>query len=340
MLTQKGVTYTWTADCGNAFNSLKVALTQAPILAYPDLQCDAAPFVVQTDASAEGLGAVLEQADHVIAYASRALTKAERNYSVIQRECLAIIYSLKQFRHYLLGRKFHLVTDHAPLQWLSAQKMEGMLCRWVLAMQEFDFDIKYRRGSLNLNADALSRRSDPGPSDTTAVTISTSFTDQLRQHQKQDPLTRRLFQALETSKSCPKDKQWKQSPLHRYAQLWSQLLIVDGVVCRRYAPDPVTATVTVPVLPLSLQPMALQRCHDEPSAGHLGFEKTLHKLQQEAYWVYMAKAVEEHCRQCVKCNRSKPPAPVRAPMTSVPIGKPWQMIAIDILEVPLSYNNN
>jgi len=66
----------------------------------------------------------------------------------------------------------------------------------------------------------------------------------------------------------------------------------------------------------------------------------LRKCQQEAYWVYMAKDVEEHCRQCVKCNQSKPPTPVRAPMTSVPIGKPWQMIAIDVLEIPLSYNNN
>ena len=67
--------------------------------------------------------------------------------------------------------------------------------------------------------------------------------------------------------------------------------------------------------------MALQHCHDECSAGHLRVEKTLHKLQQEAYWVYMAKDLEEHCRQCVKCNQPKPPMHVRAPMTSVPIGK-------------------
>ena len=136
---------------------------------------------------------------------------------------------------------------------------------------------------------------------------------------------------------CPKDKKWKQSPLHRYAQLWPQLLLVDGVVCRRYDPDPVTSTVTVP---RNLRLMALHCCHDECSAGHLGVEKTLHELRQEAYWIYMANNVEEHCRQCVKCNQSKPPTPVRAPMTSVPIGKPWKMIAIDVLEVPLPYDNN
>ena len=113
--------------------------------------------MVYTDASDVGLGAVLEQDNHVIAYASRTLTKSERNYSVIQKECLAIVYATKQFRHYLLGRQFQLHTDHAPLQWLSAQRMEGLLCRWELALQEYSFTIVYRKGALNANADSLSR---------------------------------------------------------------------------------------------------------------------------------------------------------------------------------------
>ena len=78
---------------------LKSALTQAPVLTYPDFSATAPPFMLQTDASAVGLGAVLEQGGHVIAYASRTLTKSESNYSVIQKECLAIIFGMKQFRH-------------------------------------------------------------------------------------------------------------------------------------------------------------------------------------------------------------------------------------------------
>ena len=77
---------------------------------------------------------------------------------MIQRECLAVVYALKQFLHYLLGRHFIVLTDHAPLQWLSAQKMEGMLGRWALVMQEFTFTIQYRRGKDNNNADSLSRQ--------------------------------------------------------------------------------------------------------------------------------------------------------------------------------------
>ena len=90
---------------------------------------------------------------HVVAYASRILTKAEANYSVIQQECLAVVYGIRQFRHYLLGRSFQLWTDHKPLQWLSEQRMEGMLCRWALALQEYNFTVEYRKGSHNDNAD-------------------------------------------------------------------------------------------------------------------------------------------------------------------------------------------
>jgi len=94
-LTQKGVTFEWTADCDVAFKQLKCALSGAPVLTYPDVSSNASPFVLQTDASAYGLGAVLEQDNYAIAYASRTLSKSEQNYSVIQRECLAIMYALK-----------------------------------------------------------------------------------------------------------------------------------------------------------------------------------------------------------------------------------------------------
>ena len=154
----KGAHFVWTQECIKAFEALKQHLVQAPVLLYPQFGTQASSsFLLQTDTSAVGLGVVLEQGGYVIAYASRSLTAPERQYSAIQRECLAVVYALKQFRHYLLGRRFQLVTDHAPLQWLSAQKMEGMLCRWALAMQEYNFQIVYRKWVLNGNADVLSR---------------------------------------------------------------------------------------------------------------------------------------------------------------------------------------
>ena len=101
-LTNKGVTFEWSLTCQSAFDKLKDALIQAPMLKYPDFTPQANPFHLYTDASATGIGAVLDQSSHVIVYVSRALTKSEQNYSMIQRECLALVYALKQFRHYIL----------------------------------------------------------------------------------------------------------------------------------------------------------------------------------------------------------------------------------------------
>ena len=339
-LTQKGALFAWTQECAKAFNTLKDCLTDTPVLAYPKLDQDSTEFQVQTDASNIGIGVVLEQDGHAIAYASRSLTSPERHYSVIQKECLAIVYSLKQFRHYLLGRHFKIVTDHRPLQWLSAQKMEGMLCRWALSMQEYDFKIIYREGSLNTNADALSRRDASDNTCAATVALPQHSTRELHDAQEADSITSRVLQALSESQHRPQGHEWCQHPLRRYRQLWPQLKIVDGVLCRQYTPGPTSDKVLIPVLPTSLRQVALNRNHDAPSAGHLGSDKTLERLRQEAYWVGMARDVNQHCRECTKCQQAKLPAPQKAPLTNVPIGRPWQMVAVDILEVPLSFNNN
>ena len=120
-----------------------------------------------------------------------------------------------------------------------------------------------------------------------------------------------------------------QSPLCRYYQLWHQLSIIDGVVCRTYKPDPKMDAVTVPLLPPSQRQNILYRCHDITSAGHQGIAKTLKRVQQEAYWVGMAKEVCLYCINCTVCQKAKPPLPPRAPLVNTPIGKPWQMLAIE-----------
>eukprot|EP00731_Ephydatia_muelleri_P009604 Em0005g190a len=313
MLMQKDNMYVWSNACDHAFQTLKNKLTEAPILVHPKFDKQASTIILQTDASA-----------------------IECNYSVIQRECLAIVWGTKQFQHYLLGRSFELWTDHEPLKWLAGQKMEGILYRWAVALQEYDFIIVYRKGTLNNNADALSRQRE-------LTLVSTAITGtqtkvamvEIRREQRKNEVTQRLLEALETSRQCPKGQLWR-----RYAQLWSQLVIVEGILCRKYAPGPTTQTIIVPILPKSLKQKALLQCHHSPGAGHQGFKKTLERLRCEAFWVNMAQDVEQHCRECQKCQSSKPPMPSRAPLTNLPIGRPWQMVAIDIVQVPVSINNN
>lgn len=141
------------------FEKCKSLLTNDPILQYPDFTKD---FVLTTDASNFAIGAVLSQGpignDKPIAYASRTLNSSEINYSTIEKELLAIVWATKYFRPYLFGRKFKIVTDHRPLQWVMSLKEPGSrLTRWRLKLSEFNFTTIYKQGKQNTNADALSR---------------------------------------------------------------------------------------------------------------------------------------------------------------------------------------
>ena len=161
----------------------------------------------------------------------------------------------------------------------------------------------------------------------------------LQAAQLADPVLQDIYHHLFQGKK-PTAKQWKCPPLHRYQQLWPQLKVVDGVVCRKYCPGPLQESIATPVLPRTLQHDALVQVHDTPAAGHQGQEKTLHQLHHDAYWPGVASDINKHCQQCITCQQSKLPAPTRAPLISLPVGKPWEMIAVDVLEVPISFNGN
>ena len=115
---------------------------------------------------------------------------------------------------------------------------------------------------------------------------------------------------------------------------------MNGVLYRRYTPGTAVDEVVVPVVPEEMRQQFLQQHLNAPSAGHQGSEKTFKRLQQAAYWVNMTQDVEGYCRQCEVCQENKLPAPQKASMINTPIGRPWEMIAVDILEVPISLNNN
>ena len=119
-------------------------------------------FILQTDASDRGIGAVLSQIedglDHPVGYFSKKLLPREERYSTVEKECLAIRLAVEAFRVYLLGRNFVIQTDHRSLQWLERLKETNpRLCRWSLAMQPYCFKVVHRAGSANQNADSLSR---------------------------------------------------------------------------------------------------------------------------------------------------------------------------------------
>ena len=160
-LTQKDVAFDWNDEVQKAWEKL---LTVAPVLSFPNF---GRGFLLETDASGLGLGAVLarkktEGTVSPIAYASQTLQKHERNYGSTELEALAVVWATKHFRHYLYGHQCVVFTDHEALKaLLNTPQPSGKLARWGLALQELDLQICYCPGKQNQNADVLSRNPVP-----------------------------------------------------------------------------------------------------------------------------------------------------------------------------------
>ncbi len=161
-LTKKHSMFEWTSVCEESFTTLKNLLASPPILVYPKFGASQS-FVLETDASTVGLGAVLSQEQddgtiHPVAYASRSVDKHERNYGISELKTLGLVWALRYFRHYLIGHPCLVYTDHAAcLSILNTAKPSGKLARWALTVQEMDVTIRHKSGKRNSNADALSR---------------------------------------------------------------------------------------------------------------------------------------------------------------------------------------
>ncbi|XP_075774682.1 uncharacterized protein LOC142826318 [Pelodiscus sinensis] len=161
----------WSPECEKAFQELKDRLIQAPVLAQPDFS---RPFTLYTDASETGIGAVLAQGEgadeHPVIYISRKLFMRERKYATVEKEALAVKWAIDLLRYYLLGNRFRVVTDHAPLRWLQTMKdTNARVMRWYLSLQPYAFDVAHRAGSLHQNADFFSRRHEEEEEETTEL---------------------------------------------------------------------------------------------------------------------------------------------------------------------------
>lgn len=351
-LSEKSREFQWTEKCAEAFRELKQHLTSAPVLAFPDYS---QPFVLDTDASGVGIGAVLSQVqkgeERVIAYASRTLTKPERRYCVTRRELLAVVVYTQHFRHYLLGRPFMLRTDHGSLTWLqSFKEPEGQLARWLEQLQEFDFQIMHRRGRSHGNADALSRRpceqcglSHGVISEATSETLCMVVEDpeqqpvvpthDLRQLQLEDDNVGPVLKAREANrKPGPADLAGKSRELARLVQLWDQLLVRDGTLYRQYEDEQGSGCHLQLVAPKPKREEILRDLHSGAWGGHLGEKKMLSRLRERFYWPGYTDDVQLWCRNCPECAARKTSAPRRrAPLQSMRSGYPMQIVATDIV---------
>ncbi|XP_076247766.1 uncharacterized protein LOC143187432 [Calliopsis andreniformis] len=360
-LTENKQTFIWTEQHQKTFERLKSCLISSPVLAYP---IEGADFILDTDASNVAIGAVLSQVqggqEKVIAYFSKVLGKAERNYCVTRRELLAVVKSVEHFHHYLYGRRFLVRTDHAALRWLmSFKRPEGQIARWIERLQEYDIEIRHRGGKAHGNADALSRRP---CADTHCKPCSR------REEQDQRETTRTLRTACETGdvgdwrqtqaedediglillkkreeirptreeiSACPPQTKF-------YWTIWDSLEVKDGILYRKWESSCGAKITWLLVVPRKKVTEVLQECHSSPAAGHFGVNKTLAKVRQRFYWITCRQDVVEWCRKCTTCTAKKGPRERGAGVMQIyNVGAPFERIAMDVVgPLPKSSSGN
>uniref|UniRef100_A0ABD2WCF7 RNA-directed DNA polymerase n=1 Tax=Trichogramma kaykai TaxID=54128 RepID=A0ABD2WCF7_9HYME len=262
-LLRKDAPFVWGADQERAFETLKQSLSEAPVLVRPDFEKE---FAIQTDASDYAIGAVLtqerEDGEHPVYYISRVLTPAERNYTVTEKECLAVIWAIEKFRPYVEGYHFKVVTDHRALSWLRNFKdPQGRVARWALKLMEYDFEIVYRKGSLHYVPDALSRA-----------------------FESDERIEVFAFKRVEDKWYIKKLSEVKKSP-----SKYTNWCIEDGMLYKRSYNallDPVSNAENSwrLVVPAEQRERVLAESHCLTSSGHLGAKKTYDRLACEYWW--------------------------------------------------------
>jgi hypothetical protein len=315
-LLKKGVNVAtaWTQEATDAFETVKHALTTAPVLRLPDWRSDE-PFEIICDASLLGVGGTLLQGNQPVAFESRKLIPAELNYAPTELEMLAVHHCCKVFRCYIEGKRVILKTDHQPNTSFATTFMPSRRqARWIDLLQGFNLEWQYIKGESNI-ADALSRNPVIA-----AVTKPSPVTPvgprQLAS--KADFLTR--------VSAAYADDAWFTTPAN-VKELYSS----DGLWFNQGAlviPDDA-----------QLRNEVLLECHSAPHAGHLGRERTLKLLRRYFWWPSIASTVKRFVSSCDACQRNKSsnalPGGLLHPL-SVP-NNPWESVSMDfVVHLPVT----
>lgn len=324
-LTSDNVDFKWDESCQIAFDTLKRKLCSEPVLAFPQI---GQQFIIEVDASDVAFGGILIQKGddgmlHPVAYFSDSVNKSQRNWAPTTKEAFALILAVRHWYVYLAGNHFVLNSDHNPLVYLRDQKdPRGKFGRWIMELEEFDYEINYIPGPKNFKADALSRNrgacDDQPPSKFEENIYSIDdvpFLDQIKEAQSEDDVISAVTRCIAENKPISTG---------RLKRVQNQLRIENGVLKKSGRP----------VVPASLRSFVLSEVHD---IGHFGVEKTYGLLKGRFYWPSMFQYVKLYVGACETCQKSKcDTSPPKAPLLPMVIpSKPMEFIAMDIAYMPM-----
>lgn len=295
-------------------DQLKQKLTNPPLLVHYDPQEET---IIRCDASGYGLGAVLLQKssdptkDGVVAYTSRTLSPSEKNYATTHKECLAVVHAVKQWRYYLYGKHFQIITDHHALCWLmKTRDYNGQLTRWSLILQEYNFTIHYSSGKLHNDADCLSRNPLPQNKDAEdEIQIPTWPIRAITRHAQLLAEEIRV-PTYDIAKEQRSDEQYREvidallneSVTRKQKRKFKQYMIKDDQLYRR---SKQCASRYLLAIPRSMVDYILEQAHDIPMSGHFGVKRTLETIRSKFFWPTLDHDIRAYIKSCDKCQRKK-----------------------------------
>ena len=295
---KKNVGFKWGEKQEEAFNVLKQKLTNAPILALPNFQKS---FEIECDASNVGIGAVLMQEGHPIAYFSEKLSGPTLNYSTYDKELYALVRALKTWQHYLYPKEFVIHSDHESLKYIKGQgKLNKRHAKWVEFLEQFPYVIKHKKGKGNIVADALSRRH------ALLSMLETKLIglECLKSMYENDETFGEIF------KNCEK---FSENGFFRH----EGFLFKENKLC---------------VPKCSTRNLLVCEAHEGGLMGHFGVQKTLETLQEHFYWPHMKKDVQKFCEHCIVCKKAKSKVKPHGLYTPLPIPEyPWIDLSMDFV---------
>ncbi|KAK2577561.1 hypothetical protein KPH14_012908, partial [Odynerus spinipes] len=326
-LTSPKVPWRWSEIEQRAFEEVKQALVDAPRLYTP---IPGQPFILYTDASDFGLGAILVQKDPdsdkelLIEVLSRPLRGAELHYTTTEKECLAVVWSVEKLRCYLEGMPFKVVTDHQALRWLHGLKNPvGRLARWAIYLLQHNMTVEHKRGTLNEAPDALSRMFD--------VDVDPAGWEEI--------VEEAIRNRTQLNSIC--DQNWydvKLELVRKHPDRFPDWKIEnDRLMYHR--PDYAKAIIDdehpwkIVATPNEINEI-MRENHETPQSGHLGRDKTLDRIRQNYYWPGMTQDIKSFVEECDICIKVKDNQnPVKGPLVTRYPQTPWMQIAIDTADM-------
>ena len=328
-LLKKNSRWQWTEECSQAFLAAKGMLTSSKVLAHYNPKL---PLILATDASSYGVGAVLTQVseegtERPIAYVSRTLSDAERNYAQIEKEALAIIFGVKRFHVYLYGRKFLLLTDHKPLTTIFGPKTglpvvaASRLQRWALVLSAYQYDVKFRATEEHGNVDGLSRLPLKGERHEEEETEASIFNmvqietlpvtaGQLRNESRQDKELSKVMRYLQngwpemvTAELQPYEAKKTELTIENHTLLWGMRVVI----------------------PRKLQAKVLSELHQ----NHPGMSRMKSLARSHVWWPNIDRDIEACVRACECCQAIKQSIPLAPMQPWTWPERPWQRVHVD-----------